>query len=135
MRRVLLAGVLLVVKDDTAAQIAVTLMIAFVFVIVVEILSPYESQLDTWMSRAGHAVVYTSMYFALLLKVDVSRETQRSQKAFKIVLMATHACMALTVVVEAAMMACSLRENNRTGIMPRKRQQQSLSSNEEPSEV
>ena len=135
MRRALLAGVLLVVKDDTAAQIAVTLMIAFAFAIVLEILSPYESRLDTWMIRAGHAVVYTSMYFALLLKVDVSRETRRSQKAFEVVLMATHACMVLTVVVEAAMMACSLRENNRTGIMSRKRQQQSLSSNEEPSEV
>lgn len=123
MRRALLAGVLFVVKDDMAAQIAVTLMIAFAFAIVFEILSPYESRLDTWLSRAGHAVVYSSMYFALLLKVDVSRETQSSQKAFELVLMITHACMIVTVAIEAVMMTYSLRDNNRSGIMPRKSQQ------------
>lgn len=135
MRRALMTGVLLVVEDGTAAQIAVTLMIAFAFAVVLEILSPYESRLDTWMSRAGHAVVYTSMYFALLLKVDVSRETQGSQKAFELVLLATHACMILTVAVEAAMMACSLGENNRASIIPRKSQQKGLTWNEEPSQV
>ena len=110
IRRVLLTGVCLVVDDDTAAQTAVTLMIAFAFAVVLEILSPYESRVDTWVSRTGHAVVYTSMYFALLLKVDVSRETQKSQKAFEVVLLTTNACMIVAVVVEAAMMVCSVRE-------------------------
>eukprot|EP00903_Cladosiphon_okamuranus_P018661 g17175.t2 len=94
-RRVLLAGVVVFIYPNTAAQIAVTLVIAFVFVVVSEALAPYASRWDTWLSRMGHAVVFMSMYVALLLKVDVSDERADSQTVFEAVLVAAHACMIL----------------------------------------
>ena len=106
-RRILLAGVVVFIYPYTAAQIAVTLMIAFAFVIS-EALSPYSSPWDTWISRMGHVVVFFSMYAALLLKVDVSDERIGSQRVFEAVLVAVHACMMLAVVVEAFVASCSL---------------------------
>ncbi|CAN0042036.1 unnamed protein product, partial [Laminaria digitata] len=73
-RRVLLTGAVVFIYPNTSAQIAVTLMIAFVFAMASEGLAPFASRWDTWISRMGHVVVYVSMYVALLLKVDVSNE-------------------------------------------------------------
>lgn len=108
-RRILLAGVVVFIYPNTAAQLAVTLLIAFVFVVISEGLAPYTSRWDTWLSRMGHAVVFVSMYVALLLKVDVSDERGGSQKVFEVVLVATHACMILVIVVETVVLTCALR--------------------------
>ena len=107
-RRVLLAGVVVFIYPNTASQIAVTLMIAFAFIIISEVLSPYSSPRDTWISRMGHVVVFASMFVALLLKVDVSDERASSQRVFEAVLVAAHACMVVAVVAEAITLSCSL---------------------------
>ncbi|CAN0000660.1 unnamed protein product, partial [Laminaria digitata] len=108
-RRILLAGVVVFIYPNTAAQVAVTLMVAFAFILISEVLVPYESRWDTWISRMGHVVVFVSMYVALLLKVDVSDERAGSQKVFEAVLVAVHACMLLAVLVEAVVLSCSLK--------------------------
>ncbi|CAN0597971.1 unnamed protein product, partial [Laminaria digitata] len=118
---VLLTGAVVFIYPDTSAQIAVTLMIAFVFVVISEGLAPFASRWDTWISRMGHVVVFASMYVALLLKVDVSNERSGSQKVFEGVLVAAHLAMLLTVIVEVGVMACSLRETVRERILPRSR--------------
>ena len=107
-RRILLAGVVVFIYPNTAAQIAITLMMAVMFTVLSEALAPYASRWDTWISRMGHAVVTMSMYIALLLKVDVSNERAGSQRIFEAVLIAVHACMLLMVVVEAVVQAISL---------------------------
>ncbi|CAM9492922.1 unnamed protein product, partial [Laminaria digitata] len=99
-RRVLLTGAVVFIYPNTSAQIAVTLMIAFVFAMTSEGLAPFASRWDTWISRMGHVVVYVSMYVALLLKVDVSNERSSSQKVFEAVLVAAHLGMILGVVIE-----------------------------------
>ena len=109
IRRITLTCVVLLIDDDTAAQIAAVLMIAFIFAVLFEVLAPYETQLDTWVSRTGHAVVFSSMYFALLLKVEVSSESSTSQHVFEGILVVSHACMVLAVVFEALIVTCSLR--------------------------
>ena len=111
-RRITLTSVVLLIDDDKAAQIAAVLMIAFIFAVLSEVLAPYQTQLDTWISRTGHAVVFSSMYFALLLKVEVSEETNTSQQAFEVILVTTHVCMILAVVSEAVVVACSLRSTS-----------------------
>lgn len=99
-RRILLAGVVVFIYPNTAAQIAVTLAIAVVFVFVSEGMTPYESPWDTWISRIGHAVIFASMYLALLLKVDVSSDNNNSQRLFETILVASHGSMVLAVVME-----------------------------------
>ena len=107
-RRILLTGVVLMVDDGIAAKIAVTFMVALFFVFASEALAPYESRIDAWISRAGHAVTSTSIYFALLLEVNVSDESQPSQSAFGVVLVIMHVCMISSVLVEGGLAAYSL---------------------------
>ena len=108
-RRIMLAGVVVFIYPNTAGQIAITLMMAFVFAMLSEGLAPYESPWDAWINRMGHAVVFVSMYVALLLKVDVSGERAGSQEVFEAFLVTVHACMVLAVVVETAVLAWALR--------------------------
>lgn len=118
-RRVLLAGVVVFIEPNTAAQIAVTLILAFVFVVISEGLAPYASRWDTWLNRTSHAVVFVSMYVALLLKADVSDDGANSQDIFEAVLVTAHACMILAIVVETLVLTCSLNVRQRDGRIPR----------------
>lgn len=111
-RRVLLAGVVVFIYPNTAAQVAVALIMAVFFVFLSEGLAPYESGWDAWLSRTGHAIVFTSMYLALLLKVEVSDERAGSQSVFEAVLVSAHACMIAAVVVESIIVGLRLRKKN-----------------------
>ena len=109
------------IYPNTAAQIASTLLaIAVVFVFVSEATSPYQSLWDAWISRIGHGVVFASIYWALLLKFDVSSENDFSQNAFEMTLVVTHGCMVLGVVIQAVVMAFSFRRGMRL-VNPRSR--------------
>ncbi len=106
-RRVSLAGMVVFTYPNTAAQIAISLLMAILFAIASEGLDPYASRWDTWLNRIGHATVYLSMYVALLLKVDVSNERATGQTVFEAFLIAAHACLILVVVVETILLACA----------------------------
>lgn len=112
-RRIMLAGILVFIYPNTATQVAVTLMMAVFFMVVYEVIAPYESRWDAWINRAGQAIVCTSVYVALLLKVDVSDKRASSQKVFEDILVVAHVCMVLVVVVEAVTSRCSLRRDQR----------------------
>ena len=107
-RRVTLTGVVVFIYPNAAAQVAVTLVLAFVFVMVSESLVPYASRQDVWMSRVGHIVVFLSMFQALVLKGDVSDENSDSQEVFGGVLLAANICMVIAVITEAVLVVCSL---------------------------
>ena len=124
-RRIVLTGVILIGNDDSAAMIAVTLALAFVFTVVSEGLAPYESQLDAWVSRLGHAVVVSTIYYALLLKVDVSDETDASQSAFGVVLIGVHVSMVLAVIGETALTTYSMNKGQVEDPLPRFQQYRS----------
>ena len=108
VRRALLVGVVVFFNPNTASQIAVTLVLDFIFVVLSEGLDPCVSKWDTWLSRTGHVVVFVSVYVALLLKVGVSSERHDSQKAFEVILILFNACTIAAVIIEAFVMACSL---------------------------
>jgi len=127
-RRVLLTGALVFIYPNTAAQIAVAIMIAMFFIFVSEALAPHASFWDTWCSRAGHAIVFTSFFLALLLKMDVSGERSSSQTVFEIVLIAAHSCLILIVVIESTAMLFAWREGVNEDTEPRVRSGRSISS-------
>eukprot|EP00752_Nemacystus_decipiens_P012380 g10972.t1 len=99
-RRVMLTGVVVFIFPNDAAQIAITILIAFFFFAIFESLSPYGSGTDMWLSRGGHTIVFLSMFDLLLLKVDVSGERDQSQAAFEAVLLTGHVLMILAIFVE-----------------------------------
>ncbi|CAN0281283.1 unnamed protein product [Pylaiella littoralis] len=102
-RRVSLMGVIVFIFPNSAAQVAVTLLIAFAFFAIFEALVPYASRADAWLSRVGYVVVFLSLFQALLLKVDVSNERSESQEVFGGVLLVVNVCMVVGVIAEAIM--------------------------------
>ena len=101
------------IYPNDAAQIAITLFNTFFFFVVSEVLSPYQSISDMWLSRGGHLVIYFSLFDALLLKFDVSEKRSQSQHAFAWVLVALHAAMVVTIVVEATALYFAAKEKGR----------------------
>lgn len=79
VRRVVLAGVIVFIFPNTAAQIASTFLLALLVAFSLEVLNPYSKWQDRWLSRLAHNVVLLDMYFALLLKLDVSDEASSDQ--------------------------------------------------------
>ncbi|CAB1106635.1 unnamed protein product [Ectocarpus sp. CCAP 1310/34] len=106
-RRVMLTGVVVFIFPNDAAQIAITMLIALSFLIVFEMLSPYTSEPDMCLSRGDHVIVPLSMFDLLLLKVDVSGESEQSQTAFAAVLVAGHVLMILAIIVEVVGVCCA----------------------------
>ena len=108
IRRTLLVGVIVFFNSNTASQIAVALILSFTFVVISESLDPYASRWNTWLSRAGHVVVFFTVYVALLLKVDVSSERRDCQRSFEVILVLFNTCMIVAVIIEALVLVCSL---------------------------
>lgn len=79
-RRIALTGFAVFIQPNTSAQIAIVLLLAAVFMVVSEILLPFARPVEMWLYRAGHYVVFASMYLSLLLRVDVSDENGQSQE-------------------------------------------------------
>lgn len=109
-RRFLLTGVVVFIYPNSAAQVAVAFAISTVFVFVSEGMKPYESLWDFWISRFGHIIVFSSMYLAFLMKVDVSTDKPSSQEAFDLLLVAAHVCLVFAVVIQAMIMVSSTTE-------------------------
>ena len=79
-RRVALTGLAVFIYPDSSAQVAIVLLLAAVFMVVSEILAPFARPVEMWLYRAGHYVIFASMYLSLLLRVDVSDERAQSQE-------------------------------------------------------
>lgn len=99
-RRITLTGVVVFIYPNDTAQIAITIINSFFFFVLSEVLLPYESVSDTWVSRCGHVLIFFSMFDVLLLRVDVSQESIDSQKVLAGVLVAGHVVMIVAVVAE-----------------------------------
>ncbi|CAN0076684.1 unnamed protein product, partial [Ectocarpus sp. 13 AM-2016] len=99
-RRIALTGFAVFIYPDSSAQVAIVLLLAIVFMVVSELLSPFARPIEMWLYRTGHYVVFASMYLALLLRVDVSDERNQSQEVFSGVLVIAHAAMLLVVVLQ-----------------------------------
>ncbi|CAN0449495.1 unnamed protein product [Pylaiella littoralis] len=72
-------------------------------------LRPYQSESDMWMCRGGHVIVFLSMFYLLLAKVDVSGERSESQAIYGGVLVSAHVLLMLAIVVEVAITCRAFR--------------------------
>ena len=103
-RRIVLTGVAVFVLPDSAEQVAIVLFFAVVFMFVSESISPFESKSDMWLYRWGNGIILSSMYVALLLKVDIAGEESRSTSAVAALLIAANLFMVFTVVVQTILL-------------------------------
>lgn len=102
-RRIALTGLAAFLLPDSAAQVAIEVVLAALFMAVSDVLSPFVDPFDAWLYRIGGWTIFFSMYLALLLKVDVSDEDAQSQAVFAKVLIAAHAGMVMVIVVQAVL--------------------------------
>lgn len=70
LRRFFLSGLLVFLFWGTAAQAGIVLLMTMLFLVISEVLDPYDSVLDSWISRMGQVAICTSMIWALMLKAD-----------------------------------------------------------------
>ena len=99
-RRIALTGLGVFIYPNSAAQVAILLLLAFAFSMLSEVLDPFETPIETWLYRSGSCVVFASMFASLLLKVDVSEENSQSQEAFSAVLILSHVVLFTTVLAQ-----------------------------------
>ena len=97
----MLTGVVVLIFPGDAAQVAVTIVISFVFLLISEVVRPYKTVLETWLYRAGHAVLFFSFFAALLYKVDIANERDASQEAFGIVVVLVHVLLIIAALCHA----------------------------------
>ncbi|CAN0183065.1 unnamed protein product [Scytosiphon promiscuus] len=100
-RRIALTGLAAFLLPDSAAQVAIEVVLAAFFMTVSDVLSPFVDPFDAWLYRVGGWIIFFSMYLALLLKVDVSDENNQSQAIFAKVLIAAHVGMVAVIVIQA----------------------------------
>lgn len=110
IRRVALTGMVVFLFPGSVAQISITFLISLAFFVLSEALSPYADPHDSWMSRFGHVLVLLSMFLALMVKVDLSGESETDLRAYSVALLVANVAMAsvvagesiLSVIMEAA---------------------------------
>ncbi|CAN0231071.1 unnamed protein product, partial [Ectocarpus sp. 13 AM-2016] len=87
----------------------------FAFLVISEVLAPFASAWDCWVSRCGHILIFVTMFVALLLKVDVSDEREGSQRLFAGILGVTNLVLFGAAVAEMVWMWCAVKmeENGR----------------------
>ncbi|CAM9428829.1 unnamed protein product [Scytosiphon promiscuus] len=112
-RRIMLTGVAVFVLPDSAAQIAVVLLLAVVFLFISESLSPFAKGIDMGLYRWANGIILASMYVALLLKVDVSKEGNGTLSAFVSVLIAANIFMVVCVIVQSILLVMEYRSSVR----------------------
>ncbi|CBJ28094.1 probable extracellular nuclease (ISS) [Ectocarpus siliculosus] len=98
--RIALTGLAAFLLPNSAAQAAIEVVLAAIFVAVSDVLSPFVDPFDAWLYRIGGWITCFSMYLAL---VDVSDEDNQSQAVFAKVLIAAHAGMVAVIVVQAVL--------------------------------
>lgn len=103
-RRIVLTGIAAFVLPNSTAQIAIVLLVAVVFVFVSEVIAPFNEVADANLYRWGNGIIVTSLYVALLLKIDLADESEESTVAFSGVLIAANVVMIVTVLVQTLLL-------------------------------
>ena len=113
-RRIALTATASFVPPNSVTQIAVVLLVAAVLLFVSESMSPFSSSVDMSLYRWGNGIILASMYVALLLKVDITREQSSAYAAFGIVLIAANVLLVVTVAVQSMLMVYEWQRGQRS---------------------
>lgn len=103
-RRILLAGMVVFILPNTVGQVAIDPVTATFAMVLSEIMGPYDSPWDAWVNRIGHVIIFSSMYLAFRLKIDLSIEREKSQGVFEALLVGAHMFMVLMATFEGAVL-------------------------------
>jgi hypothetical protein len=120
MRRLLLTGAIVFIAPGTAAQAAIACVLAVVSLAVALYFQPHFDPHDGQIYTGGAMIIFLSMFLSLLMKTDVSTETNSSQAAFALVLVVLNIAMVIAAVVQVALVSRraigSSRQNSMYGL-------------------
>ena len=102
-RRFMLTAASVFVVPGSSAQIAAILLLAVVFMFISESLSPFHSTFDLWLYRWGNAIIFASMYVALLLSVEITEDGNAGTHAIATLLISANVAMILAIVVQGVL--------------------------------
>lgn len=89
-------------------QVAVTLILIMVFALCAESLAPYRRSWETWISRAGHVVIFLSVFTAFIVTyINDGRDGRGNEQGYGRALIATNLCWIVAVVIEGVTTVCS----------------------------
>lgn len=100
LRRFCLSGLLVFLYWGTAAQACIVLLMTMLFLVLSEVLDPYDSKLDSWISRMGQVAICTSMIWALMLKADEGGGEGKSRYVYTWTIMCEVVGMFSVVAIE-----------------------------------
>ena len=103
-RRIALTGIAAFLPRDNTAQIPMVLLVSVVFVFVSEALSPFARGVHMSLYRWGNGIIVTSMYASFLIRLDIAHDSTMAISAFSGVLIAANVCVAVAVLVQAALL-------------------------------
>jgi hypothetical protein len=101
LRRLLLTGAIVFIYPNTTTQAAVACLLALVSMAVVAAYSPHKEATDKRVYITGSAIIFLSMFLALLIKANVNEADTRSQKAYSALLVLLN--VAIVVIALAQM--------------------------------
>jgi hypothetical protein len=120
MRRLLLTGAIVFIAPGTAAQAAIACVLAVVSLAIALYFQPHVDPRDGQIYTGGAMIIFLSMFLSLLMKTDVSTETNSSQAAFALVLVVLNIAMVIAAVVQVALVGhramASSRQNSVLGL-------------------
>eukprot|EP00953_Heterococcus_sp_UTEX-ZZ885_P008097 4861-Heterococcus_DN1.PRE.2 len=93
VRRLLLTGAVVFIVPGTAAQAAISCIMAVFTMVVALYYKPHYDPLDGQIYTGGSVIIFLSMFLSLAMRTDVSNETHYSQNVFAIVLVVLNGVM------------------------------------------
>ena len=100
-RRICLTSLAALLVQNNTVRCVLTLVFAFAFAILSELLNPYTSKLHSWLNRVGHTVVFLGMIF-VSFNTDDGRDFQEyplQKMAGVIILLLAICSMAFLIMV------------------------------------
>ena len=122
-RRLLLTSTMVLLPANTSVQPAVACVLAALAGSALAFCEHHKDAVDTYNYLGGRALVFLSVYIALLLKLDIGTETSQSQRNFSMVMVALHVLM-LVVAVGSVVLVNFRRSSPSEGIEPNRAQAQ-----------
>lgn len=98
-RRVLLTGAIVLIDPGSSVQITFACLMAFVSLLVFELIRPHSNNVDTWLYRLGCVIIFVTNFMGLLLKIDYESQ----QYMIEILLIILHITLIGAIIASIVM--------------------------------
>jgi hypothetical protein len=106
-RRLLLAGFVVFIFPDSAAQAAVASIFAACCLLVAVHFKPHADVADSGIYFIGGTIIFFSMFLSLMTKVNITQDESQSQDVFAVLLIILNVGMVLAAVAQVAIVGHS----------------------------